>query len=331
MIKTVCIYSMLITVYSFTLAQEICAWTVSATFESLNAGQSCGDGNEGSGDGLYSCANDADSYAKVSKDIAHTGKNSAKFIFFADDDDDINMHAFHLGGEMREGDEVWMRWYMFTPNGFSWANGKKRSGIVKILRFGGGNASGTGSVYHSALAANAGAYYNCGPDGGWYIVGGSEGAPCSPISPKTVNNCSGIWDAGKYIKLDSSLNGKWHSYEMYIKWHSDKNKGLMRIWIDGVLQIEWYHATLSKSTDVVNKGFYGNNKHHFWGAWNGGPEKDKIIYIDDVTVTNERPAMRDARGNYMLGSNVSYSTTSNSTISSNPVPPPPTNIKVMSQ
>lgn len=109
--------------------------------------------------------------------------------------------------------------------------------------------------------------------------------------------------AGTQNDISSALltTGTWHCVEQYVKFGSS---GIQRIWLDGVLV----------STRNENTGS-GANQIYIMTQWNGETPQVQDEWMDDLVVTTDTPANRDANNNPMIG------LTSGSTSASLPAAP----------
>ncbi len=222
----------------------------------------------------------------ISQDYSHSGSHSIKFVLKSGVES-VGIYDYPLGSELREGDELWVRVYIYAPLGFDWTCNP----ITKLLRTTVANSSGASWSYISILATNPGDY-GCGTGKYGYMVTGAEAL--SGMNPPPICQNRNTADGGGYL-----TPGQWHSIELYIK--VSATSGIIRGWLDGVLRNEYLYPTIPSGGYMPIDHTSDWNVHHLLGWWNGGPRQDQNIYFDDFIATNIRPANRDAAGNYMIG------------------------------
>lgn len=114
------------------------------------------------------------------------------------------------------------------------------------------------------------------------------------------------------IPKSNITTGTWHYVEQYVKFG---NPGIQRIWLDGVLKLN----------DTSHYTGTGGNLIYIMTQWNGWDEhftSPQDQWIDDIVITTDTPANRDANNYPMIGP----------TSGSTPVVtlPPPLGLKVTS-
>ena len=162
------------------------------------------------------------------------------------------------------GDEFWARAYFYYPSSFSF-----------------------GANPHLKLFRTANIRTASGGNIGWHDMYANPNRTLKYIS-----------------EIDPAANGPygvsapydiWHSMEMYLKLSATPGQGVMRTWIDGVLVKEdKTHKTMANSTDKAVATY-------LFTYWNTAVPQNQHNYIDDVVITTNQPANRDAQGNYMIG------------------------------
>lgn len=256
-------------VFTLFLTTNAMAWTKHLTFES---------GLEGT-TGFHWAG--ARQFVKQSATVAHEGTYSAEFHFKHGDtcwENRLTCGAGYnfdeVGGNLGEGDELWVRGYYFFPDGWDWGS-VKAAEKRKILRF---RVDGRG--YLSVIAV-------------WEGGSHAQVESSSEIEPDYAH-----W-TGSYFTQNS---GKWYSVEQYVKFSTSSSVAVHRIWLDGVLVSEHApdhnpHGTLESAADVVSSIL-------FFTYWNGGKRTSQSAYIDDVVITTDKPAQVDSLGNSMIGPSV---------------------------
>jgi hypothetical protein len=171
--------------------------------------------------------------------------------------------------------QLWVRFYMRYPLGFSWVDGQPY--YKKLLRFRGIDLNKdpdgiADQIFVFRNQQGSDIYYAFSAYGGeeWGTLGGSCGWTC--------------------VMGGSLGDGQWHSYEAHIK---AGDPGLIQGWINGNL-------VFSHEVQVnAPKGFGSIEVHGNQATPNNG--MDLYVSYDDFVVTNETPGNRDALGNPMIG------------------------------
>lgn len=266
--KTVSVTFFLLTVFALLCSQSSFAWYVRSSF----------DGNP----------EDADIFSnKISNDFSFSGSNSIKF-FIQGGAESTGQHQYNLPNDLHEGDEFWIRIYIFPPAGFDWTC----SPITKLLRITTARSDGSDSGYHSILATRPQNYGCSGENKYGYMVTGSEMNSSKSPPPICQNKNADIGDS-------FLTPGEWHCMELYIK--VSENNGIIRAWHNGILKQEYFYPTITAGGYIPANRTTNWTVHHLLGWWNGGPTKDQYLYFDNMAYTNETPQNRDAEGNYMIG------------------------------
>jgi len=197
--------------------------------------------------------------------------------------------------------EVWVRLNLFIPNGF---NVTTNTGVLKFMRLHTFSAGGANEGYHDLLIGKPGYTF-------WDTVLGN-------VSASFVYNFEGF---AKLIGVgvpptDSFQTGKWESYEMYVKFDSvSKDAGgqaLVRVWHNNKLLFTRHDQATLKNVDSYSDAFF------LFTYWNGNAPATQSLYVDDIVMTSETPAARDAAGNPFIGGKLTLAIT----------PSPPTSVSV---
>jgi hypothetical protein len=149
--------------------------------------------------------------------------------------------------------EMWVRWYMKYPLGFSWVDGNPHHS--KILRFRGNQGDYTDLILNFRTYPGANLSFD---DYGsnWYGLGGECGWRC--------------------IMGGALGDGVWHSYEVHIK---AGNPGIVEAWVDGnrVFSHTNYPVTAPAGFNIMtiqdNQGYADNGE-------------DVYISFDDFAISN---------------------------------------------
>lgn len=176
---------------------------------------------------------------------------------------------------LRKGDEIWVRVRTFMPLGFNY-DSYGEGGHLKFLRV------------HTQTEGGSNQGYN-----DWYIDDKN-----APYAHKFIFEGEQVWDefAGPAHR---PVLGQWETYEMYLKLDnvpvSAGGQGRVRLWKNGVLLKDITNRkTLAAATSV-------SDRTHLFTYWNGGAPQTQKMYVDDVVVTSQTPAGRDAQGNPYVG------------------------------
>ncbi|EON92747.1 hypothetical protein MARLIPOL_08339 [Marinobacter lipolyticus SM19] len=194
---------------------------------------------------------------------------------------------------LKKGDEIWFRVNTFFPDGFNW-DSTSSGNLLKFLRVHVQTSSGANSGYND-----------------WYLT-----PEATTIPHQFIYEGQQQWFRFGAAS-DEIQRGRWETYEMYIKLDNipvdQGGTARVRVWKDGRLLSEITGAeTLNSATDTSDRA-------HLFTYWNGGAPKTQHMYVDDIVVTSDTPANRDANGNPMVGTSTSSGSGSDST--SRPAPP----------
>jgi hypothetical protein len=177
--------------------------------------------------------------------------------------------------DLRRGEEIWIRVRTYMPTGFDY-NSYGEGNHLKFLRIRTASASGAHEGYADV-----------------YIDRAGSGAPFKYIF-ELEGNWSYMGSQSNAIRFD-----QWETYEYYIRFGdtftSSGGTSLIRYWKNGTLMAEIPNRKSLNSATSVATYFY------FFTYWNGGAPRTQSMFADDVIITNERPANRDASGNPFIG------------------------------
>jgi hypothetical protein len=191
--------------------------------------------------------------------------------------DDHNDQAASLYLEIEPSQELWVRFYVRFPQGFKWrASRNGDPNWLKFLRFRGpglnityGTKTDVMFTFHYEYLA----FYSTGDGDTW----GTRQGPDS-------------WGS---LFPGKVADGRWIALEVHIK---SGNPGILEMWVDGVHRAKWDDIPVNSVSSYGIGGiqFKGNQAY----PENGG---DVFVSFDDIAVTNQTPAGRDALGNPMIG------------------------------
>lgn len=237
------------------------AWTISQDYDNQNIGDNCGWSSS------QSTVTGAESASKPHGCELHISKGATGYGIW--------------GGEINppknlvRGDEVWIRIRTFMPIGFNYdstAEGKR----LKFLRWRTFDSSGSATGHVD-----------------WYINPSSVSTPFSFIYEGEA-----VWkDFG--TSQDKIKLGQWETYEYYIKFDSvpASKGGHARVitWKNGILLDD----IKNRITLLDPNG--SSSLLRIFTYWNGGSPATQTMYVDDLTITTDTPANRDAFGNPYVG------------------------------
>jgi len=286
--------------FAILLAQPMVAsaWTKHIDCEGGTLNSKVLDG--GGGINLFSSTFTLTTY---SRDQVATGSQSCKMGITSGTDGWGNFGAIStFPSKIASGSEVWVRVSLFLPTGF---NVSTNTGMLKFLRVHTASSSGGNEGYHDLLIAKPGATF-WGADGKEYTA--------SYIS----NYEGGGYPVGVGTRpANDAVLGKWESYEMYVNFDPVSKdaggKGEVRIWKNNQLLLDRTNNGTLRSASSVSDSFY------LFTYWNGNAPATQSLYVDDIILTSERPANRDAKGNPFIGG---------STVVTEIRPNPPTNVAI---
>ena len=175
--------------------------------------------------------------------------------------------------KLHEGEELWYRAWVFFPNGFDF-NCNCSEG-VKFMRVATKSSSGAHEGYQN------------------FFISNNKMVIASSVNLKifyTNNPVGTIRSIGEQI-----TTGRWHAYELYIKFSGVPGKGIFRAWQDGNLIFE------DKRTATMNSTTSYADFVWIFTYWNNKAPRTQSAYIDDVVITNQRPNNVDSRGNPYIG------------------------------
>ena len=270
-------------IFSIFFGTQVHAWVETAGFENGTIGQQA----------IGPDAFDNGGYTNTTFDnqVVRNGTVSAKMTAIQGSTDwgAFNRFPSTLG----EGDEIWMRYYLYFPPGFNFSCSQCAG--LKTMRIHTRSASGANEGYFDVL------------------IGAGVGLNVASEVANTdfYNN----WPNGSWAGLGSPVpTGQWHAIEQYVKFSSVPGQGIYRVWQNGNLIFEDTQTyTLRSSTSVADYNF-------IFGYWNGNAPATQSAYIDDFVVSSDTPSNFDSHGNRFIG-------LSTSTFVARPKPPVIVSIK----
>ena len=168
----------------------------------------------------------------------------------------------------REGDEIWFRVYELHPIGYDhYAYGG--GGRLKWFRF------RMAQIEGGAISGYNELYMDYKENSRW--VNHKEGA--TDTKPAWM-------PMGSFDPELLYADGKWHSFEVYVKFSMDTDVGEMRFWIDGELMGKANRATLD---DPAKSAFPERGPFHcvalyYHTYWNGLAPKTQRTYYDNIAI-----------------------------------------------
>lgn len=185
------------------------------------------------------------------------------------------------GGEFRfpqkvyRGGTVWFLVHTYMPSGFdyhSYGEGNRLKFLrVQTLDSTGKNI-GYNDLYFDMLGESNPLKVIYEGEAVWHNVGGAQDFP----------------------KKD-----KWESYEMAVTLDSvpvsKGGQGRIRIWKNGELLKDINDIITLRDNDAYS------DRALLFTYWNGGSPADQSMYVDEITITTDTPATKDAFGNPYIG------------------------------
>ena len=99
-----------------------------------------------------------------------------------------------------------------------------------------------------------------------------------------MNGGTFLPDAFYHLKYDKDMREQWTEILFNTNWHPDKDKGFMRVWIDGKMKIDYKGVANYKSKKELNLrfGMYSSSLDRYRAAFNENTHKKRVIYFDGV-------------------------------------------------
>jgi hypothetical protein len=252
------------------------SWTANLTFEGGTIGAPAQGGNGWTQAGVR----------QVFDSFAHSGTRSSKVNFVRDGTDQWATVAIHtFPSVVNDGGEVWYRAYCYFPSDFS------SGGNIKHMRI-----TNQGAHVSSLFKGGTVTFGSESPD--WWCQ-------YRPGAGEDSADCDGSGPFSRFATIPITRD-TWVCYEIYVK-ASATSSGLARMWINGVLKVDYRGPTLSSA------GYNFFQVIHA-GTWNVGDGSDSVyipsynseqsIYIDDVIITTDFTGLTrsyDAQGYPMIG------------------------------
>jgi hypothetical protein len=248
------------------LSTSAAAWTVDDNYDNQSVGERCGD----------FWANFSNS--NVTSEQSSSGTKSCKMKVYEGSKGWGG--GFSLPGNLKKGDELWMRFRLFMPNGFDY-NVYSAGDSGKFIRI---------SVKDSD---NVTSYL----DWKWENEGKSGAYHESLQRDLPCDNAACVQNFGS--NSDRPVRGVWETWEIYVKFDDvpvdSGGQGRVRAWKNGKLLGDLTRRrTLNNPGDTVGAA-------HIFSYWNGGSPKTQHLYFDDLVATNIKPDSRDNHGNAYIG------------------------------
>lgn len=189
--------------------------------------------------------------------------------------------------KLTTGSQLWIRVSVYVPSGFNYTG----SPMLKFMRVHTASPAATnlgyldmyinpptGTVWDSSLSKDVAAPYQ------FYYEG------------KPVPHTFGV------RPTNSIATGKWETYEIHYKLDSrSKNAGgtgQVKIWKNNQLLADLPDQVTLADAQTYAESFF------LFTYWNGNAPSSQSLFVDDIIITNETPANRDAKGNPYIGAPV---------------------------
>ncbi len=244
------------------------AWNITESFDNQSVGQDCG----------TFWKDNADS--TVTNIKSSSGSNSCRFAVAPGGTAWGGGFVFPQKVRMKKGEEGWVRFRLFIPQGFNY-NSTSAGNHLKFIRWATNNSGGGNAGYED-----------------WYWEQDGVVPPFKVIR-EFDSTCGGNCWQKFGTANDKPQRGVWETYEMYVKFDNvpvdQGGTGRVRAWKNGVLLSDMTsRPTLPNATDTVG-GIL------IFSYWNGGAPAKQEMYFDDLVATNVRPSARDSHGNPYIG------------------------------
>jgi len=188
--------------------------------------------------------------------------------------------------KLKRYDEYWVRFHLFVPEGFSFDSLNDDDDsvwAVKFLRM--QTQSRDGKTNFGYID--------------WYI--NRPEIPGNPYSApyRWIYEGQNLWRPFGDPWEDRIQTGEWETYEMYVRFDSKPvsqgGEAIIRMWKNGDLLKEVRDGITLKKSDAHSQ------RTLIFTWWAEGAPQSQHAYIDDLVLTTERPNVRDAQGNPMIG------------------------------
>lgn len=253
------------------LSVTVEAWVVEENFEGQSPGNKCAP--------FWNSKQDS----RISYEKSSSGNKSCKFS--------VRKGGTGWGGgfvppkNLIKGDEVWIRFRLFIPDGFDF-NAYSDGNYLKFIRFTLANASGlTGRL-------------------DWYWGRDGENPPFRHILER--DNCVSYNDCWQPFGVagEGPTRNRWETYEVYVKFDhvsaDDGGQGRVRAWKNGKLI-----ADLTRRPTMWRDSVKGDSvlieSFMIFSYWNGGSPESQFMYFDDLVATDTAPGSTDSSGNPYIG------------------------------
>ncbi len=181
-----------------------------------------------------------------------------------------------------EGGSYWMRLFVWIPATFDWTTS---SGNIKFFRLGiDASARGVGNAGKLDMK----------------ILNGGVGWKMEFDEVRSFADSSATTGIFKNDSSNTPIpTERWVNLEWYVLASRDPAKGIMRFYMDGVLQLEYDDGatiTLGSSTDKLKGVFFGTN-------YNDGSPVNQHLWIDGFMLTTDAnpPSNLGSDGNPIIG------------------------------
>ncbi len=252
------------------------SWVITADFEEGNVGNNAQ--LPTTQDAFHGTADNS----KIAGSPVYSGSQSASVLALAGETGFGRWGGSFDFPDLKQGDQIWWKVNVFYPSGWDFTS---RSGEgMKFMRIHTRSAGNANEGYHHT-------FIDGGSTGGTLNIGTEVDTSFwdnNPIWPENDPNYPR--DLGASVERD-----QWITYEMQIKFHSEANQGIYRVWQDGILIFE------DLKTPTLRSSTSSSDFVYFYTYWNDGAPKTQTSYVDGIVLTNEIPSKKDAHGNPFIG------------------------------
>lgn len=171
--------------------------------------------------------------------------------------------------KLKSGDQLWIRFRLFAPNGFSTYVPPSHGSHLKFIRIDQYDPAGTPGRLD------------------WYwpnrlILERGKNVPAWQILSPGHDLKTGVWETWEmYVKLDYTAANA-------------GGQGRVRAWKNGVLIGDLPMQTLWDTNGEARQILLVTH-------WNGGAPQTQHLFLDDLVMTNVTPSSQDAAGNPYIG------------------------------
>ena len=108
-------------------------------------------------------------------------------------------------------------------------------------------------------------------------------------------NGTSFEDSHIVLKSNDDLLGQWTEIIFNTNWHPDENKGFMRVWIDGILKVDFKGISNTSEGEELNLryGLYASSISRYKKVFNTEIVPQRVIYFDGVSAESKCEKLLD--------------------------------------